>query len=40
MLVLLQEDAKFWWLSGDKAHKAYAYIMNQVLSQAHPQLPG
>ena len=30
----------FEFRGGDKAHKAYAYIMNQILSQAHPQLPG
>ncbi len=30
----------FEFRGGDKAHKAYAYIMSQILSQAHPQLPG
>ena len=30
----------FEFRGGDKAHKAYAYIMNQILTQAHPQLPG
>jgi hypothetical protein len=30
----------FEFRGGDKAHKAYAYIMCQILSQAHPQLPG
>jgi len=39
MLVLLQEDAKFRWLSGDKAHNAYAYIMQKMLSQSPPQFP-
>jgi hypothetical protein len=30
----------FEFKGGDKAHKAYAYIMGQILGQAHPQLPG
>ncbi len=30
----------FEFRGGDKAHKAYAYIMGQILGQAHPQLPG
>lgn len=30
----------FEFRGGDKAHAAYAYIMGQVLGQAHPQLPG
>ncbi len=30
----------FEFRGGDKAHKAYAYIMSQILTQAHPQLPG
>lgn len=30
----------FEFRGGDKAHKAYAYIMTQLLSQAHPQLAG
>ena len=30
----------FEFRGGDKAHKAYAYIMQQILGQAHPQLPG
>ncbi len=29
----------FEFRGGDKAHKAYAYIMSQILTQAHPQLP-
>lgn len=31
---------EFEFRGGDKAHKAYAYIMGQVLGQAHPQLAG
>ena len=30
----------FEFRGGDKAHKAYAYIMSQILTQAHPQLAG
>jgi len=30
----------FEFRGGDKAHKAYAYIMGQILGQAHPQLAG
>jgi len=30
----------FQFRGSDKAHMAYRYIMKQVLSQAHPQLPG
>lgn len=30
----------FEFRGGDKAHSAYAYIMGQVLGQAHPQLAG
>ena len=30
----------FEFRGGDKAHKAYAYIMHQLLGQAHPQLAG
>jgi len=30
----------FEFRGGDKAHKAYAYIMNQLLSSAAPQLAG
>lgn len=30
----------FEFRGADKAHAAYTYIMNQILSQAHPQLPG
>ncbi len=30
----------FEFRGGDKAHKAYAYIMTQLMTQAHPQLPG
>jgi len=30
----------FEFRGGDKAHKAYAYIMQQLLGQAHPQLTG
>ena len=31
---------EFEFRGADKAHWAYQYIMNQVLNQAHPQLPG
>jgi hypothetical protein len=30
----------FEFKGGDKAHKAYSYIMNQILGQSSPQLPG
>lgn len=30
----------FEFRGADKAHKAYAFIMTQILSQAHPQLAG
>jgi len=30
----------FEFRGADKAHKAYQYIMNQVLNQPYPQLPG
>jgi hypothetical protein len=30
----------FQFRGSDKAHMAYRYIMKQILSQAHPQLPG
>ena len=30
----------FEFRGSDKAHWAYSYIMNQVLNQASPQLPG
>ena len=30
----------FQFRGADKAHAAYRYILSQVLSQAHPQLPG
>ncbi len=30
----------FQFRGGDKAHAAYRYILNQVLGQASPQLPG
>ncbi len=30
----------FEFRGGDKAHRAYAYIMSQLLGQAHPQLAG
>lgn len=30
----------FEFRGADKAHKAYQYILGQILSQAHPQLPG
>lgn len=30
----------FEFRGGDKAHKAYAYIMNQLLNSAAPQLAG
>ena len=30
----------FEFRGGDKAHKAYAYIMNQLLTSAAPQLAG
>ena len=31
---------EFEFRGSDKAHKAYVYIMGQIMSQAHPQLPG
>ncbi len=30
----------FEFRGADKAHWAYAFIMNQILNQPHPQLPG
>jgi hypothetical protein len=30
----------FQFRGSDKAHMAYRYVMKQILSQAHPQLPG
>jgi Bacterial PH domain len=30
----------FEFRGGDKAHKAYAYIMGQIMGQANPQLVG
>lgn len=30
----------FEFRGSDKAHAAYHFIMNQLLTQAHPQLPG
>lgn len=30
----------FEFRGSDKAHKAYSYIMNQILTQANPQLTG
>jgi hypothetical protein len=30
----------FEFRGSDKAHRAYATIMKQILEQAHPQLPG
>ena len=30
----------FEFRGSDKAHQAYSYIMRQILTQAHPQLPG
>jgi hypothetical protein len=30
----------FEFRGADKAHWAYQYIMNQILNQSHPQLPG
>lgn len=31
---------EFEFRGADKAHWAYSYIMNQILNQASPQLPG
>ncbi len=33
-------NCTFEFRGSDKVHIAYAYIMKQILSQAHPQLPG
>ena len=30
----------FEFRGSDKAHNAYTYILHQILTQAHPQLPG
>jgi len=30
----------FEFRGADKAHEAYQHIMNQILNQPHPQLPG
>jgi hypothetical protein len=41
-IVLITAAGKFpfEFRGSDKAHAAYRYIMTQILSQAHPQLPG
>lgn len=40
MLLTAAGRFEFEFRGADKAHWAYQYIMNQVLNQAHPQLPG
>lgn len=41
-IVLITAAGKFSFefRGADKAHWVYAYITNQILTQAHPQLPG
>ncbi len=39
-LVTAAGNYTFVFRGADKAQKAYRYIMTQILSQAHPQLPG
>ena len=41
-IVLITAAGKFdfEFRGSDKAHKAYSYIMGQILGQSHPQLPG
>lgn len=40
MLITAAGKFSFEFRGADKAHWAYRYIMNQILTQAHPQLPG
>lgn len=40
MLITAAGKFTFEFRGADKAHWAYRYIMNQILTQAHPQLPG
>ena len=39
-LITAAGRSAFEFRGSDKAHKAYSFIMHQILSQAHPQLPG
>lgn len=41
-IVLITAAGKFSFefRGADKAHWVYRYVLNQVLTQAHPQLPG
>ncbi len=39
-LITAAGNFSFVFRGGDKAHNAYRYILNQVLNQAAPQLPG
>jgi hypothetical protein len=39
-LITAAGNFSFEFRGADKAHKAYQYIMNQILNQPHPQLPG
>ena len=38
-LITAAGNFSFEFRGADKAHKAYQYIMNQILNQPHPQLP-
>ena len=40
VLITAAGNYTFEFRGADKAHWAYAYIMNQILTQANPQLPG
>lgn len=39
-LITAAGQFSFEFRGADKAHNAYQYIMNQILNQPHPQLPG
>jgi hypothetical protein len=39
-LITAAGSFSFEFRGADKAHKAYQYMMNQILNQPHPQLPG
>jgi hypothetical protein len=40
LITAANQNFSFEFRGADKAHNAYAYIMNQILNQANPQLKG
>lgn len=40
ILITAAGKFSFEFRGAEKAHWAYRYILNQILTQAHPQLPG